>query len=292
MKRIQKHYSVFGIIPSSEIPMTVTQKSDYLTCGYEIFIAAISILSVFNMFLAVVPGIDPNAVRVIYMVNAFLTLLFILDFGLRIFHAESRSYYFFRDYGWADLLAVAPFLRFLRLFRIVKAYRLVHKFGAKKIIDYISRHRAQVALFILVFAVIIIIESGSYLILVVESAAPDANIKTASDAMWWVYTTITTVGYGDRFPVTNGGRLVGVLVMTTGVAVFATFAGYVANKLLVSRDQKAEKGQVPGIQPPLDVTLAELRQYLVEREKIDTEIRTRLQQLELLIPGKNKLSDS
>jgi len=272
--------------------MTGTQKSDYLTCGYEIFIAAVSILSVFNMFLALAPGIDPDAVRVIFMVNSFLTLLFIFDFGLRVFKAESRSYYFSRDYGWADLLAIAPFLRFLRLFRIFKAYRLVHKFGAKNLLDYVSRHRAEVALFILIFAVTIIVEAGSYLVLVVESAAPDANILTSSDAMWWVYATITTVGYGDRFPVTNQGRMVGILVMTTGVAVFATFAGYIANKLLVTRDQKAEKEQGPGIQPPLDITLAELRQYLKEREKLDAEIRTRLQQLERLIPAENKPPDS
>jgi voltage-gated potassium channel len=269
---------------SGEILMTVNEKSGQLSCGYEIFIAAVSVLSVFNMFFAFIPGIDPDAVMVVYTVNAFLTLLLIADFGLRLFVAQSRSYYFFRDYGWADLLACAPLLRFLRLFRIVKAYRLVKKHGAKNLAGYVSEHRAEAAIFILVFMVIIIVEAGSYLVLLAESSSPDANILTSSDALWWTYVTIATVGYGDRYPVTEGGRLVGVLVMTAGVGVFVTFAGYIANKLLFRPRKKMENAvQVAGSLSPTAATLAELKKYLEERERIDAEISTSLERLEWLV---------
>ena len=87
-------------------------------------------------------------------------------------------------------------------------------------------------LYIVIFCVMLVIECGAVLVLMAERSAPDANIQTASDAMWWVYVTITTVGYGDRFPVTSAGRMVGVLVMTTGVGLFGTLAGFIANKLL------------------------------------------------------------
>jgi voltage-gated potassium channel len=273
--------------------MPAVQGSTNLDLGYEIFIALISVLSVFNMFLAVIPGINPDAVQVVYTMNAFLTLLFLFDFGLRLYGAESRSFYFFHDYGWADLLACAPVLRFLRVFRIFKAYRLVHKYGSKNLLGYLSTHRADAAVFILVFAVIMIIESGSFLVLVAEGASPEANIVSSSDAMWWVYVTITTVGYGDRYPVTDMGRLIGMLVMTTGVAVFATFAGYIGHKLLTPKDAGEETIlAVPVPENPAASCLAELKQYIEQREKIDTEISTRLEQLERLIRGETTPSGS
>lgn len=272
--------------------MTAEPDSYDLDLGYEIFIALISILSVFNMLLVFIPGVNPEAVHVVSTVNAFLTLIFLFDFGVRFYRAKSRSFYFYHDYGWADLLACAPVLRFLRVFRIFKAYRLIHKHGIKSLLGYLSSHRADAALFILIFAVILIIQTGSFLILAAEAASPDANIVTSSDAMWWVYVTITTVGYGDRYPVTDMGRLVGMLIMTTGVGVFATFAGYISNKLLAPREP--EQGPEGGLDmpPPAAVTLAELKKYLAEREKIDAEITTRLTRLERQIRGETLPSDS
>jgi voltage-gated potassium channel len=58
---------------------------------------------------------------------------------------------------------------------------------------------------------------------------PDANIKTAEDAIWWAYATITTVGYGDKYPVTTGGRIIAAMLMTTGVGLFGTFTAYVSS---------------------------------------------------------------
>lgn len=264
-----------------------------LDLGYEIFIALISILSVFNLFLVFLPFVNPEAVHVLFTINAFLTLIFLFDFGLRLYRAKPRSFYFFHDYGWADLLACVPVLRFLRIFRIFKAYRLVHKYGARSLFDYLSSHRADAAIFILVFTVVLIIQTGSFLVLLAEAKSPDANIRSSSDAMWWVYVTITTVGYGDRYPVTDMGRLIGMLVMTTGVGVFATFAGYIGNKLLtpkVEEEDAAHPAQV--LETPAASCLAELKEYLVEREKIDAEITTRLEQLERLMQGENRPTDS
>jgi voltage-gated potassium channel len=268
--------------------MAAFKEPRQLDLGYEIFIALISILSVFNMFLIFIPGVNPNAIDVVFTVNAFLTLMFVYDFGIRLYEAPSRSWYFFRDYGWADLFAIIPVFRILRLFRIVKAYRLVHAYGFRNLMDFLSTNRVESALYILVFSVIVIIQSGSYLVLIAESASPAANIKTANDAMWWAYVTITTVGYGDQYPVTALGRVVGILVMTTGVAVFATFAGYVSNILLSSRGIKSGKEVLPPGDQAL-TPLDELKHYLEERERIDAEIKIRLEQLERVMAGEQHL---
>ncbi|MGB9177269.1 MAG: ion transporter [Methanoregula sp.] len=260
------------------------KRREQLDFGYELFIAAVSILSVFNMVLAYIPGVDQDALNVVYIINAVLTLLFIYDFGLRLATAPSRSFYFFRDYGWADLLATIPALRIFRLFRIYKAYRIIKKSGIPYIMTYLSRNRAESALYILVLMVIIIIESGGFLVLQAERASLSANILTAGDAIWWAYVTITTVGYGDRFPTTTMGRIVGILVMTTGVAVFATFAGLISSKLLASPAKEDESPEQPQSgEDPAARHLAELKKLISEREKIETEISSRIEKLEHLL---------
>ncbi len=256
-------------------------RREQLDFGYELFITAISILSAFNMVLAYIPGVDRDAINVVYIINAVLTLLFIYDFGLRLATAPSRSHYLLRDYGWADLLAIVPAFRLLRLFRIFKAYRIVHRYGIGYIFSYLSRNRAESALYILVLMVILIIEAGAVLVLQAERGTPDANIVTAVDAIWWAYVTITTVGYGDRYPVTLAGRLVGILVLTTGVAVFATFAGLISSKLLGrAADEDESPKELPSGENLSVGSLSELNRLLAERKAIDGAIAARIEELE------------
>ncbi len=79
---------------------------------------------------------------------------------------------------------------------------------------------------------ILVLEFGSLEILNIEQYAPGANITTGSDAMWYVIVTISTVGYGDRYPVTNRGRFFGSMIIIIGVGIFGTFTGYLANLFL------------------------------------------------------------
>jgi voltage-gated potassium channel len=262
------------------------EKSEEKDLGYEIFIALVSVLSIFNLAFVLLPGMDPDAVNVVNIINLALTIIFLFDFGYRITTTRSKSYYFIRDYGWADLLACAPQLRFLRLFRIFKAYRLVKKYGTNKIVDYLSYHRAEAALYILIFCVMIILEFGASLVLIAEGKSPDANITTAGDAIWWAYVTITTVGYGDQFPVTTGGRLVGILVMTTGVGIFATFAGYISNKLLTPPQKDEDKKPEEDISPferQVITGMDEIKLYISQQERKNQDLTGKLEHLENLI---------
>ena len=241
--------------------------------GYEIFIIFVSILSVINLLATWVPGIDPDALNVLSVINFFLTIIFLGDFLFRILTAPSKAHYFFRDWGWADLLASIPALRILRLFRIFKAYRLLHKYGARNILGKLKKHRAESVLYIVIFCVMVVIESGAFFVLMAERSAPDANIQSATDAMWWVYVTITTVGYGDHYPVTPAGKLVGIVVMTMGVGLFGTLAGFIANKLLADpHDDDGDRGpspDEPGFSDLRDMLNEQARQTGAIRERID-----------------------
>jgi len=124
--------------------------------GYELFIIGVSVLSVINLVLVYIPGLDPDAVNVIRVFNFFLTIIFLADFVFRLLSAQSKTHYFFRDWGWADLLASIPSLRILRIFRIFKAYRLMSRYGAKNIWDQLKKHRAESMLYIVLFCVMLV----------------------------------------------------------------------------------------------------------------------------------------
>lgn len=66
---------------------------------------------------------------------------------------------------------------------------------------------------------------------------PNSNIKTAGDAIWWSYVTITTVGYGDKYPVTPEGRIIAAMLMTVGVGLFGTFTAYISSWFVKAENQ-------------------------------------------------------
>ena len=122
---------------------------------------------------------------------------------------------------------------------------------------------------------ILVLEFGSLEMLNVEQYAPDANITTASDALWYVIVTISTVGYGDRYPVTNQGRLFGALIIVVGVGIFGTFTGYLANLFLSPKkaaapqsadgDVRAKVSQLQALMAEQQVAMDEINLLLTEQ---------------------------
>lgn len=229
-------------------------RSELKGIGYEIFIGALSLLSIFNLVLVVVTRQDEDLQNVLLIMNAIFSGVFLLDFTYRLLTAPSRSGYFFRHFGWADLLASLPFaeLKFLRVFRLVRVVRLMREVGGRKVLRTLIRDRAGSALYTLLLAGVLVLQFGSLTILRIEDDAPGANITNASDALWYTMATISTVGYGDQYPVTNAGRVVGAMIIVVGVGIFGTFTGYLANLFLAPRKKAPEAVD----------TLAQLRQVL------------------------------
>lgn len=211
------------------------ERTNAAVSPYELFVAAVSILSILNIFLALVFN-SKSILYVIGVMDLFISIFFFIDFLQRFISAKNRSRYFFKEYGWADLAASIPLpkLKLLRLFRLFKAYRIVGQVGVRKVVHDFFKNPAASALYLILFLIILLLEFGSIAILYVEQNNPDANITTASDAIWWVYVTITTVGYGDKYPVTNDGRAIGMLVMLAGVGLFGVLTGFLANRFLPS----------------------------------------------------------
>jgi hypothetical protein len=221
------------------------KKERKMNLGYEIFVGVLSIISILNIFLGwLIP--DPDLTGVINIMNGLFSIVFLGDFTYRILTAPSKSHYFFRDFGWADLFASLPLPQFkiLRVFRLFRVYRLMKNVGPKTIINTLVKDRAGSALYVLLLMGVIVLEFGALGVLRAEKANPDANIQTASDAVWYVLVTISTVGYGDRYPTTGLGRIWGAVIIIVGVGIFGTFTGFLANFFL-SPGKKEEEEAVP-----------------------------------------------
>jgi voltage-gated potassium channel len=220
--------------------------------SYEFFILAITILAIVNIFIIwFTPSKAMNQVLVI--VNFSLSILLMADFLYRLFTSPSKLGYFFKGFGWLDLLGSLPFTgpQLFRLFRAIRIIRLLVDYGASSIGKDIRRDRAASSLAMVSFLVILVLQFGSYLIIGIESPSSLANINTPLDAIWWVFVTIATVGYGDKFPVTSSGRIIGTLVIIIGVVLFSVLTGFIASRFY-SPLPEGEKESITTIQTDLD----------------------------------------
>jgi|GEM_PF-433336 len=217
-------------------------RSELKNTAYEIFIGALSILSIVNLVLVYAMAGDTALELVLSVMNALFSAIFLGDFIYRISTAPSAAHYFFRGFGWADLLASLPFPQFkiLRLFRLLRVFRLLRELGPRTVWSTLIHDRANSALMTLLLMGVLVLQFGSISILAVEENAEGANITSASDALWYTMVTISTVGYGDQYPVTNAGRLIGTLIIVVGVGIFGTFTGYLANLFLGPRKAAEE----------------------------------------------------
>jgi voltage-gated potassium channel Kch len=251
--------------------------------GYEIFVGILSLLSIVNLVLKYAIA-DENLSSVLALMNFFLSGVFLIDFCLRLFTASSKSQYFFKDFGWADLLASLPFPQVnpLRLFRVVRVTRLARRYGLANVGRSLVRDRASSALFTLLLMGVFVLQFGSLWILHVEQSAEGSNITSASDAIWYVVVTISTVGYGDRFPVTDHGRVVGAAIIVVGVGIFGTFTGYLANLFLgAPKHGERNKDDEPEVVAPsptkdLEDRVAELRALVAQQQAALADIDRQL----------------
>ena len=187
--------------------------------------------------------LDKETSTLLHDIDIAICIFFLGEFSVRFYRAENK--WKFMKWGWIDLLSSIPMieplragrmLRLFRLLRIVRAFRSTHH-----LVHHVFKNKIKGTLTsAVIFAVLIIIFS-SIAILQVEHH-PNSNILTAEDALWWAYVTITTVGYGDLYPVTTEGRIIAALLMTTGVGLFGTFTAYVSSLFVISQKKDEENG--------------------------------------------------
>jgi voltage-gated potassium channel len=173
------------------------------------------------------PVLDP---RLDAGIRSFLAIVswtvwgaFGVDFAIRIALAEERAAYIIRH--WYDVaLILLPMFRPLRLLRLIALARVLDRAAADSFAGKTLVYVSGAATLATGLAAVAMLDA--------ERPDPHANIKTFGDALWWAATTVTSVGYGDRFPVTTEGRIVAVVLMLVGIGLIGTVMASVASWMI------------------------------------------------------------
>lgn len=207
---------------------------------FQIVILVLSLFVLLLLCVELLVEVPPETARLLRWIDNAVCVVFLVEFALRFRRAESKLA--FMKWGWIDLLASIPeieALRWGRVFRVFRILRLLRAVRSLRLIfEILFRSRAQSGMASVFMITFLMLSLSSIGVLIAEDAE-QSNIRTAEDAAWWSLTTITTVGYGDRYPVTLPGRLIAGALMITGVGLFGTLSGVVASFFLGDRTPAA-----------------------------------------------------
>jgi voltage-gated potassium channel len=215
--------------------------------SYDIFMLVLTLFSLAIMVLLLLPLGDATIVALRVFDN-LICVVFLLDFAINLLASRPRRQYFVYQRGWLDLLGSIPsfgifpaagLLRLARISRLARIARLLQGSNRRALIDDVVRNRGEYAIFITLLAAFLVISVSTIIVVQVESANPDSNIKTGGDALWWAFVTITTVGYGDKYPITLIGRATAIFVMFAGVGIIGSLASILASILVPSPEETA-----------------------------------------------------
>jgi voltage-gated potassium channel len=161
-------------------------------------------------------------------------VVFLIDFAVTLAYAPNKVGYL-ATWGWLDALSAIPAIdvaRWGRAARIFRVLRVLRAFRATRVVAALAiQYRARNAVLAAALLLMLTVFTCSVGVLHFEGDA-GGNIRTAPDALWWAIATVTTVGYGDFYPVTWEGRLIAALLMITGVGVFSALAGAMSTLFL------------------------------------------------------------
>jgi voltage-gated potassium channel len=227
--------------------------TDHELRPYQLFMFALGVYVLLALAAQTFLSLSASTSAILDHVDDLICVFFFVDFWINLFSARDKLAYL--KWGWIDLLSSIPMFdvaragRLARIIRILRAFRGIRT--ARFLTDYWLHRRADGAFFAIALLSILLVLFSSIAILQFETS-PEGNIRTPQDALWWAFATITTVGYGDKFPVTTEGRMIAAVLMTAGVGMFGSFTGLIASWIL--RPGKKDQEQ--------DSELARLREQV------------------------------
>ena len=229
----------------------IVQKSDTRAGrAFDVCNMALIVYSVVTLSFETLPSLPESVAAFLRTSEIVVTLIFTAEYLLRITTAPDRKKYIFSFYGLVDLAAILPFyistgldLRAVRAFRLLRVFRLLKLQRYSKALDRFGKALviAKEEVIIFLFATFLLLYLSAVGIYYFENAAQPEAFKSIFHSLWWAVTTLTTVGYGDVYPITAGGRIFTFFILMLGLGIVAVPAGLVASSLSEVRENE-EKG--------------------------------------------------
>lgn len=204
---------------------------------YQLFIILVTLLALTVTALYLFAPLPERVREVLYFLNYIDALILLFDFGVRLHRAPNKLRYLL-PLGLLDLLGSLPgqpLLRLLRLPSLVISWRILRRSTSGELRRVARERLAESTLLSGILLVFLVMAVGGAAIVYIEGPVEGSNIKTGADALWYALVTIATVGYGDRYPVTGTGRLIGSAMILVGVGVFSILTGYISTQFLARR---------------------------------------------------------
>ncbi len=210
----------------------------------EIAMLVLSVYVLCALLAQTVFHVPPEVSLLLDRIDTFVCVIFLADFAVRFRRAPSKLA--FMKWGWIDLISSIPaydFLRWGRMVRVIRIIRILRAFrSARHLVAFLYRHRTRGLALTVVLTGFVLVIFSSIAVLVFEDEK-ESNIRTPFDAVWWAVSTMTTVGYGDKVPVTVEGKVVAMILMVTGVGLFGVLTGLFA-RLFLDADLKKEDADI------------------------------------------------
>ncbi|WP_028021899.1 ion transporter [Enterovibrio calviensis] len=207
---------------------------------FQIGVLVLSLFVVLSLMVEMLFPLSEEAREILFYVDTLICLVFFVDFVQQFRAAPNKMEYM--KWGWLDLISCIPLMDINQYARILRVVRLVRAIKSISMISHaITENKASSSLHFLIVTSLMMMVFGSIYVLYLERGIPGANIQTAADAFWWTFITITTVGYGDFYPVTFEGRIVAIILITMGVGLFGSFTAVFASWLISTPEKKAEQ---------------------------------------------------
>lgn len=219
---------------------------------FDITIQILIFFSILVYCLGTLPNLSPEWLRTLDIINNVCYVVFTIEYFGRIYIAKNKFKYIFSFFGIIDLLAILPFLfakqfdlraiRALRVFRIISALKISkYNDALKRFAVALKMIAPELTLFFILTGIFIFLSAAG--IYYFENEAQPQEFASIFHSLWWAIITLTTVGYGDIYPITIGGRAFTFLILLIGLGVITIPTGLIASALSSARSIELEESK-------------------------------------------------
>ena len=225
---------------SQKIKRIVEETDTFYSKLFNTIIQCLIIFSLISFSIETLPKLSPIISKLLDIFEIIIVLIFTIEYLFRFLVSDNKIKYIFSFYGIIDFLAILPFyitnsidlrsLRIFRLFRLFRAFKIVRY--NKALQNFRSAFlliKEELILFLI--ATIFLLYISSVGIYYFENGAQPELFKSVFHCLWWAVATLTTVGYGDIYPITTGGKIFTFLILLIGLGIIAVPTGLIASAL-------------------------------------------------------------